>query len=189
MFRKQTTYLNNPSLFLKNLYKELVINSSSNILFNILIGEKGIFGGIGKNSSKLEVLVFLDLKFSAGPALVWSFDFGTFDKVMDFLISACPDFSEAELVSESVDSSMLIFGPSTSFLSLHNGLFKSWKSIGAIHKIRQNILGGKGVSNSDVARYLKVEVRSIRVKFLTWRRGVLRTAKKISKVSYEWSLL
>ena len=94
-------------------------------MFDILIGEKGIFGGIGRNSSKLEVLVFLGREFSSGPALVLSFDFGTFDKVMDFLISTCPDLSEAELVSESVDSSMLTFGPSTSFLSLHNGLFKS----------------------------------------------------------------
>ena len=94
-------------------------------MFNILIGEKGIFGGIGRNSSKLEVLVFLGREFSSGPALVLSFDFGTFDKVMDFLISTCPDLSEAELVSESVDSSMLTFGSSASFLSLHNGLFKS----------------------------------------------------------------
>ena len=39
--------------------------------------------------------------------------------------------------------------------------------------------GGRGVSNSDVARYQKVKVRLIRVKIPTWGRGVSKTAQKI----------
>ena len=50
---------------------------------------------------------------------------------------------------------------------------------GAIHKRCRNTLGGEGVSNSDLERYQRVEVRVIRVKIPTWGRGVSEMAKKI----------
>ena len=68
-------------------------------------------------------------------------------------------------------------------LCLQNKLLAFHISIGAIHKICWNILGGgRRVSNSEVARYYWVKIRQIRVKIPTWGRGYQKRPKKFRRL-------
>ena len=54
--------------------------------------------------------------------------------------------------------------------------------LGDIHKSCWNILVGRGIQNSDVARNQKVEVSQIRVEIPTWGGGYKKWPKKIGRL-------